>query len=276
MKKSFENLLGNALAGKDLSEKEIRNRIVIREDLKALIPPLSDDELNVLEENILKDGIRDALTVWGSGSEYTLVDGHNRFSISQKHGLDFPFRILSFKDEEEVRDWMINNQLGRRNLSPEQLSYLRGLRYNREKSQGKRNDLTSDQNDPRSGMSTAAQLGSEFNVSEATIKRDGEFAESIDAIGLENPRLKEEILKGKSQLSKKQISAMGKGQSSKNNAREAERLTPNSIVAIAYRYIQTEKRSLEQVYTSMGKEPESLTPKEYFSLWNSLNPNNEE
>ncbi|MCA6432640.1 MAG: hypothetical protein IM574_03440, partial [Cytophagales bacterium] len=83
MKKSFENLLGNAIAGMDQSDKSIKSQIKIRDDFKALIPPLSEDEFKVLEENILMEGVRDSLTVWSFGSEYILIDGHNRFSISQ-------------------------------------------------------------------------------------------------------------------------------------------------------------------------------------------------
>lgn len=146
MSKDFSNLLGGAIANKQAGELNIRDRIIIREDLKALIPPLATEEIEQLESNILKEGVRDPLVIWPVGDSFVLVDGHNRFSVCQKHGLEFPFKKVNFKDEEEVRDWMIKNQLGRRNLSLEQQSYLRGLRYNREKSQGKRTDLTSGQN----------------------------------------------------------------------------------------------------------------------------------
>ncbi len=46
------------------------------------IPPLTDDEYKQLEENILKEGkLLSPLIVWNN----TLVDGHNRYAILQKH-----------------------------------------------------------------------------------------------------------------------------------------------------------------------------------------------
>lgn len=198
--------------------------------------------------------------------ELHLVDGHNRFSVCQKHGLEFPFKKVAFKDDEEVRDWMIRNQLGRRNLSPEQQSYLRGLRYNREKSQGKRTNLTLDQNDPKlESASTAAVLAKEYNVSEATIKRDGEFAAGLESIGKENPKLKEEILKGQSKLKKKDIcSLVSKRKSTPKN------LVKNSteqILKIAFDYAQSENRSFKAVCKSIGFDEAETKPSIFFKKW---------
>ncbi len=81
--------------------------------LKNLIPPLSDDEFNQLEKNILFDGIRDPLVVWGD----VIVDGHNRFFIAKKHNLKFKTTQKEFKSEDEVKVWIIDNQSGRRNLN---------------------------------------------------------------------------------------------------------------------------------------------------------------
>ena len=59
--------------------------IVVKEELKAYIDPLTADEHDALERSILAEGCRDALVLWGD----VLVDGHNRFGICQKHGLTF-------------------------------------------------------------------------------------------------------------------------------------------------------------------------------------------
>ena len=51
-------------------------------EFQSQIPPLTDDEFKQLEENILKEGkLLSPLIVWNS----TLVDGHNRYAILQKH-----------------------------------------------------------------------------------------------------------------------------------------------------------------------------------------------
>ena len=86
----------------------------IDEEFKNLITPLTDSEFAQLEENILRDGIQDPLKVWNG----ILIDGHNRYEIANKHGLSFATTELTFKDREEVKEWIIRNQFGRRNISP--------------------------------------------------------------------------------------------------------------------------------------------------------------
>ncbi|HRW98318.1 MAG TPA: hypothetical protein P5280_02450 [Cyclobacteriaceae bacterium] len=268
MSKDFSNLLGGALANKSADELKVRERIVIRDDFKSLIPPLAQDELEQLESNILNEGVRDPLIIWPVGDTFVLVDGHNRFFVCQKHGLDFPFKKVDFKNDEDVRDWMVKNQLGRRNLSQEQQSYLRGLRYNREKSQGKRTDLTSDQNDLKSS-STSQLLASEYNVSEATIKRDGEFAAGVEAIAKGNPELKKSILLGKSKLTKQEVRLIGKGKATKPKNKSLKRTyTASEISGIAFNYINVERRPIETIMSIIGFNQSEDSAIEFFTKWN--------
>ena len=99
--------------------------IIIDEEFKNLIPPLSPDEYAQLEENCVKDGIRDALIVWETpnGSK-VLVDGHNRFQIAARHGLHWNEKAMEFASRDEARAWIIRNQFGRRNLSAYDRSVL--------------------------------------------------------------------------------------------------------------------------------------------------------
>ncbi len=62
-------------------------------------------------------------------------------------------------------DWIYANQLGRRNLTLDQRRLLRGERYNAQKRQGARTDLTSGQNAQKSGVTTAAAIAAEEGVS---------------------------------------------------------------------------------------------------------------
>jgi len=79
-----------------------------------LIPPISDDELHSLEENILALGrCRDAIKLWRG----TIIDGHNRYTICQKHNIPFKTVQLRFSSKKDVELWIIQNQLGRRNLT---------------------------------------------------------------------------------------------------------------------------------------------------------------
>ena len=115
--------------------------LTIHPDLRSLIPPLAPEELAQLEANLLAEGCRDPLIVWRWQGEEILLDGHNRHDLCQRHGLPYRTQELSLPDLDAAKAWMIANQLGRRNLTPEQMSYYRGEQYNLEKQQGKRTDL---------------------------------------------------------------------------------------------------------------------------------------
>lgn len=84
------------------------------------IPPLADEEFRQLEQNILADGIRDPLTVWGD----VLIDGHNRYKIALKHDLPYTTKQIDFDSEAAAEVWIIKTQFGRRNLSAYQRSVL--------------------------------------------------------------------------------------------------------------------------------------------------------
>ena len=95
--------------------------IVVNEELKAYIEPLTPDEHEALERSILAEGCRDALVLWGD----VLVDGHNRYGICQQHGL--PFQTVQntrFQSMEDVHLWMIDQHLGRRSVSEFQRGVL--------------------------------------------------------------------------------------------------------------------------------------------------------
>ena len=87
--------------------------LVINPAFKSLIPPLSDEELRGLEESILSQGCRDAIKVWRG----IIIDGHNRYGICQKHGIPYRVQQLRFSSKENATLWIIENQLGRRNLT---------------------------------------------------------------------------------------------------------------------------------------------------------------
>ncbi len=271
MSKDFSNLLGGALANKKANDESIKDQIIIREDLKALIPALASEELTQLEENILKEGVRDPIIIWQSGSSYVLVDGHNRFAICKKYSIDFPFKSMVFKDEDEVRDWMIKNQLGRRNLTQEQQSYLRGLRYLQEKGQGRRTDLTYGQNVQKSeSVSTAERLAREYNVSDKTIIRDAQFAEGLEVVGRDNPELKKEILSGTSKLSKSEVQKLSKGlrSTSESNEEETHKIySAKELVEIAFRYVKKESDSFSIVCQKLNLDEHTLSAKEFFKAW---------
>ena len=96
-------------------------QIKINDELRGYIEPLTENEYQSLERSLLAEGCRDALVLWGE----VLVDGHNRYQICQQHGI--PFKVIentAFRNEDDVKLWMIENNLGRRSISDFQRGVL--------------------------------------------------------------------------------------------------------------------------------------------------------
>ena len=175
------------------------------------IPPLTDDEYKPLEENILKEGkLISPLIVWNN----TLVDGHNRYAILQKHPeIYFSTMPLPFESREEVLAWICKNQLGRRNLTPEQKKFLIGKQYSvehRKPGGNGNNQYTAttqeavqeelcqiDTIPPTSAeASIRKQIAERNNVSESYVARSEKFMRGVEIMEQMMPGTKEKILSG--------------------------------------------------------------------------------
>lgn len=86
--------------------------LTISEALEHVMPPLQEMELTLLTQSLLSDGCRDPLVVWNG----MIIDGHNRYRICQEHSIPFTYVEMNFEDETEAREWIIRNQLARRNV----------------------------------------------------------------------------------------------------------------------------------------------------------------
>ena len=175
---------------------EERKILQIAQEFKELIPPLSKEEFNLLEENILKFGCIDPICTWNN----TIIDGHNRYSICTKHNLKFNIQAFNFELREEAKDWICANQLGRRNISDETRKYLIGKRYEMEKillnnSGGKNqyskiykeNEEIKEERDRIHRPVTAIKLGKEYNVSTRTVLTYANYSKAIDKLNTEEP-----------------------------------------------------------------------------------------
>ncbi len=123
--------------------------------------------------------------------QMVLLDGHNRYEICTR--LDLPFEVsqVSFNSRDEAADWMDRNQLGRRNLDSIQMSLLRGRRYNRTKKTPR--EAGAMKGKASAKVALASELAAEHGVSERTIKYDGEFADAVEALGIEREIVAGEI-----------------------------------------------------------------------------------
>lgn len=109
--------------------------IEIDPELEKLLPPLSKEDYQMLEQSLLQNGFMQHSTriqLWCPPEEEEndndahpaksyIIDGHNRYKICQKHNIDLPswcFDWLCFDTKEEVKKYIYENQLARRNLTP--------------------------------------------------------------------------------------------------------------------------------------------------------------
>ena len=179
-------------------------------EFQSQIPPLTDDEFKQLEENILKEGkLISPLIVWNN----TLVDGHNRYAILQKHPeIYFSTMPLRFENREEAIAWICRNQLGRRNLSSEQKRYLLGKQYEAEKKAAKifrGNQYTlakksggAHDDNHHSGKKTCDRIAEENGVSKATVLRASKYMKGVEIAESLIPGMREKILNKQVKVSK--------------------------------------------------------------------------
>jgi N6-adenosine-specific RNA methylase IME4 len=142
---------------------------IIDPEFRAIIPALLPGELETLEASLQKEGCRDSLVTWDG----ILLDGHNRFSLCQKHDVPFSSVALKLPDRNAAKIWIVRNQFGRRNLTPYQRCELALeleplLAAEAKERQGTRTDLG--QNSAPSSK-TREQLAKLAGVSHDTIAR---------------------------------------------------------------------------------------------------------
>jgi ParB family chromosome partitioning protein len=154
-------------------------KLNIDDGFKRLIPKLSDEEYALLEENIIAEGCRESLIVWQE--EDVLLDGHNRYAICTAHDIDFDVSFMTFNNRDDAERWIIRNQLGRRNLKPDDASLLRARLYESLKKPhgGQVPGTSMGKNCP---SSTAEVVAQQTGVSERTVKNDVQFAKAVDTL----------------------------------------------------------------------------------------------
>lgn len=194
----------------------MNEELKIDPEFEKVIPPLTDDEYEQLEENIVSEGIvLMPLIIWDG----IIVDGHNRYKIIQAHpDVEYRTHEKQFDDRFEAIAWICKNQLGRRNLSNTQKITLMGERYKAEKmthgaSRGNQyTKLATHQNDalPKDSHIVAARLASEMGVSRPTIERAEMFVDGMNAADKISNGIKRDIISGSIKPNQSDVIAIGK------------------------------------------------------------------
>ena len=189
-------------------------KLTIDPEFESKISPISQKEFHQLEENILADGrIISPIIVWNG----VIVDGHNRYRIIEKYPhIPYTTSEMDFQDRYEVIAWICKNQLGRRNLTPEQKKYLIGKQYAAEKSshgasgfQGNQHiQVVSGQN-VHSPQKTSERIAEENGVNEKYVRRAEHYARGIDLAEEVEPGLRQKLLSGTIKATDAAVTAVG-------------------------------------------------------------------
>lgn len=198
--------------------------LTIDPELEELLPHHTAEEEQALKEAVDKDGhFTDDLLYWRHNGKLILIDGHRRYRLWKTLPDNTPIapphvKEVHLPDRDAVVEWMIRRQLGRRNLDPDSASELRGRLYNQKAKSAKnqaneslRHSAENPGGRPASPEREAARaVAQEAGVSERTVRRDGEYATALDAIGSVNSKAKHDIESKVLKVSRKDVIAIAK------------------------------------------------------------------
>jgi len=179
----------------------------IDSELKALIPQLTLEERQQLEQNICQARkCHDAIILWNG----IILDGHNRFEICMEHGIEFQIKEMDFDSREEAKLWMLENQLGRRNLSQAARIELALLKEGtiREKARKKQSDAGGDRTSskykgallPKKTTQTDDAVHVQNDLAHEASVGKGSFCRYMDIIENGTPQLIEAVKSGKMKI----------------------------------------------------------------------------
>lgn len=202
-------------------------KLTIDPEFEAKCPPLTEDELSQLEENIIEEGsVITPIIVWNN----TIVDGHNRYKIIQEHPeIEFRTHEKHFENRYEALSWICRNQLGRRNLTPMQKKYLIGERYDAEKMVhgGDRKSEDAKSSDKschlESESRTRKRIAEESGISEGSVQNAFNYAKGVNAADEVLPGIKNDLLLGKYKPKEADVAAIART-SLEDRKKKAEQL----------------------------------------------------
>lgn len=193
--------------------------LIIDKEFESVIPPLTDEEFELLKESVLNDGeVYHPLVVWNN----IIVDGHHRYKIL-KDNPEIKYRIKEreFENRYEAISWICLNQLGRRNLNDAQKKMLIGRRYKTEKmARGASDGFRGNQHKksvkgqnvplPDDVHITSSRIATEMGTNEKTVRRAEKFVDGVDAAEEVLPGVTKDITSGKIKPKQADVAAIAK------------------------------------------------------------------
>lgn len=242
-------------------------------ELRDLLPPLTNEEYKQLEKNIVENGFDRNFPImeW----QGFIVDGHNRYDICKKHNIEPIIGTLAYKTKEEVMEWMLDIQLGRRNLTPiQKIAITEKYRpiYEKQAKENKQNammiarqnnennkneqflQISSTTVDSKNKIDVRAKLAETAGVSTDTYSKGKKILDS------NNEKLKQEVLSGEKSINAGYRELTGKKENKKEEVK-------NEIPSTSQ--IQPPKSKVSEEVKQICKDLKTEKTKEYLdSIWN--------
>ena len=158
---------------------------VILPEMAELLPPLSAEQLDALETDLVNNDCYSPIIV---NEDMVIIDGHNRQALCEKHGLPYTMAVFSFEDLLEAKQWALDTQKGRRNLEKWELGKI-ALKLKPEieakarANQGTRTDLSATLPESSDAVDTRKELAEAVGLGERTMGKVMQIDENApDAI----------------------------------------------------------------------------------------------
>ena len=158
---------------------------VILPEMAELLPPLSAEQLDALEADLIKNGCYAPIII---NEDMVIIDGHNRQSLCEKRGLPYTMAVFSFEDLLEAKQWALDTQKNRRNLEKWELGKI-ALKLKPEieakarANQGTRTDLSATLPESSDAVDTRKELAEAVGLGERTMGKVMQIDENApDAI----------------------------------------------------------------------------------------------
>ena len=180
--------------------------IQIHPELQSFFRPLSAEEYADLEASVLREGMTEPLYVWKGRN--VLLDGHHRYLLCQKHDLLYTTIEIEVEDLDAAKLWMIKHQRGRRQWTDREIAYYMGTRYELEKKQGQRRDLTCGHCVHKSDT-TAQVIAHEHQVNEKTVRRNATFMKAVNTITAAlSPDVRQAIIGPEARIDRQDVASL--------------------------------------------------------------------
>ncbi|MDY4193880.1 MAG: ParB/RepB/Spo0J family partition protein [Bariatricus sp.] len=132
---------------------------------------LDDEKMSDLVESIRVNGILSPVLVRPDGEDsYEMISGHRRMHAAKIVGLTMIPAIVREMSDDEAVIYMVDSNIQREELLPSEKAFAFKMKLDAMKRQGKRTDLTSDQN-VQKFQTSRDSLASEFGISGPQISR---------------------------------------------------------------------------------------------------------